>query len=203
MTDSRKRPTAFPDGGSDALLAALEARPEVVRLKQALRQLPDIEPDPAVWSTIASRARAENTGESPVSRRFELFPAIVPRFAAAAGLLLAVIAGIVGVNALRDDDLKQILLQNQVASLPVENETILALQARSRQLDPITQRYRSDPIVSAYRYRIADLDSQLSGMPQGHLNEQEAQRLWGQRVALLESLAEIRRARAALQPAVY
>ena len=34
-------------------------------------------------------------------------------------------------------------------------------------------------------------------------DQQEVERLWGQRVALLESLAEVRRARVVLQPAVY
>ena len=85
----------------------------------------------------------------------------------------------------------------------MESEAIRALRERSRQLEPITQSYDADPVASAFRYRIADVDSQLSSIPEGRLNQEEAQRLWGQRVALLESLAEVRRARAALQPAVY
>lgn len=202
MTDSRKRPMsdplAFPEGGADARLKALAAQPEVVALQQTLRALPDIEPDPALWTKIQTRARPERAGSRGLGGS---------RFAMAAGLLLAVTAGIVGVNVLRNGDLTQTLPPNQVVSLPVElsggNEAIQALQARSRQLDPITHSYRSDPVISAFRYRIADVDSQLSSMPEGRLNQQEAQRLWGQRVALLESLAEVRRARAALQPAVY
>ena len=197
MTESRKRqtsdPLAFPDGGADARLKALEARPEVAELRQALQQLPDIEPDPAVWAKIQDRARPESRGGS-VTDRFA-------PFAMAAGLLLAVTAGLLGVNVLRDSD--QSLPPNQVVSLPVESDAIRALRERSRQLEPITQSYDADPVASAFRYRIADVDSQLSAMPEGRLNQEEAQRLWGQRVALLESLAEVRRARAVLQPAVY
>ena len=202
MTDSRKRPTsdplAFPDGGVDARLAALAARPEVVELKQALGQLPDIEPDPALWANIQDRARPETAGGKGGSLGGRFAP-----YAMAAGLLLAVTAGILGVNVLRDHDMEQSLPQNQMVSLPVESEAIRALRERSRQLEPITQRYNADPVASAFRYRIADVDSQLSSIPEGRLNQEEAQRLWGQRVALLESLAEVRRARAALQPAVY
>ncbi len=202
MTDSRKRRRsdllASPESGSDGRLQALEALPEVAELKQSLRKLPEIEPDPAVWVKIQDRAGSKNAGpESGLAGGWT-----APRFAIAAGLLLAVSAGILGVNVLRDGS-PQTLKPNQVASLPVGNEAIQVLRARSRQLEPITQSYPSDPVVSAFRYRIADVDSQISSMPEGHLDHQEAQRLWGQRVALLESLAEVRRARAALQPAVY
>ncbi len=201
MTDSRKQPTsdplAFPDGGVDARLQALEARPEVAELKQALQQLPDIEPDPAVWASIQNRAQAPSGGNGGgVGARFA-------PYAMAAGLLLAVTAGILGVNVLRDSDLEQTMPPNQVVSLPVESDAVRALRERSQLLEPITQSYDADPVANAFRYRIADVDSQLSAIPEGRLNQEEAQRLWGQRVALLESLAEVRRARAALQPAVY
>ncbi len=199
MADSRKRqtsdPLAFPDGGADARLQALEARPEVAELKAALQQMPGIEPDPALWENIRKQARPATSGGTGAGR-------FAP-YAMAAGLLLAVTAGLLGVNVLRDSDLEQSLPANQVASLPVESEAIQALRERSRQLEPITQSYTADPVASAFRYRIADVDSQLSSIPEGRLNQEEAQRLWGQRVALLESLAEVRRARAALQPAVY
>lgn len=216
MTDSRKRqtsdPLAFPEGGSDARLKTLAARPEVAALRQALRQLPDVEPDPAGWAKIQNRARPEKaeSQECALSRRFvqfviaaPRFAIAAPRFAIAAGLLLAVSAGILGLNVLRDGDLIPTLPPNQVVSLPVESDAIRLLRERSRVLEPITQRYNADPVASAFRYRIADVDAQLSSIPEGRLNQAEAQRLWGQRVALLESLAEVRRARAALQPAVY
>lgn len=206
MTDSRKPqtsdPLAFPDSGVDARLRALEARPEVAELKQALGQLPDIEPDPAVWAGIQHRARRESAAAVPGKSGGDVTGRFAP-YAMAAGLLLAVTAGILGVNVLRDSDPEQSMPPNQVVSLPVESEAIGALRERSRLLEPITQSYDADPVASAFRYRIADVDSQLSSIPEGRLNQEEAQRLWGQRVALLESLAEVRRARAALQPAVY
>ena len=196
MTDSRKQPPlAFPEGGVEARLRALEAKPEVAELRQNLQALPDLEPDPALWARIQERARPEAGGGSARDR-------FAP-YAMAAGLLLAVTAGLLGVNVNRDAELEAALTPNPSVSLPLESEEIRALQARSRQLEPLTQSYSQDPVTSAFRYRIDDVDSQLSSMPEGRLNQQEAQRLWGQRVALLESLAEVRRARAALQPAVY
>ena len=214
MTDSRKQPTsdplAFPDGGADARLRSLQAQPAVAKLKQRLRQLPDIEPDPAVWASIQNRARPQTRPEAPGGSagqggahgphgaRRHFAP-----YAMAAGLLLAVTAGLLGVNVLRVGDTEPALQPNQAISLPVETEAIRALRERSRLLEPITQSFNTDPVASAFRYRIADVDAQLSSIPEGRLNQAEAQRLWGQRVALLESLAEVRRARAALQPAVY
>ena len=202
MTDSRKQPPlAFPEGGIDARLQALEARPEVAELRQSLQALPDVEPDPSVWAGIQNRVQrpaAASADETSGRGSFSLRP-----FALAAGLLLAVSAGMLSVNVIRDADLDQTLPPNQVASLPLENQAIQSLRDRSRQLDPMTQSDVSDPVMSAFRYRIADVDSQLASIPEGRLNQEEAQRLWGQRVALLESLAEVRRGRAALQPAVY
>ncbi len=201
MTDSRKRPASalleLHDAEAEARLKALEARPEVAELKQALKQLPGIEPDPSLWASIQDRAGSGST-ESHTSARLSH-----PRLAQAAGLLLALTAGIFGVNALRDSGMQQTLPPEPVLSRSIDGEAIQALRTRSRQLEPIAQNYGSDPVASAFRYRIADVDSQLTDIPEGRLNQEEVQRLWGQRVALLESLAEVRRARAALQPAVY
>ena len=102
MTDSRKPPTsdplAFPDGGADARLQALEARPEVAELRQALQQLPDIEPDPAALGQDSGTRQARRaTGPKGGSFSRPFAP-----YAMAAGLLLAVTAGMLGVNVLRD-----------------------------------------------------------------------------------------------------
>ena len=112
MTDSRKQPPlAFPEGGVDAQLQALEARPEVAELKRSLQTLPDIEPDPALWAGIQGRARRAGRDTSG-SRQSVLRP-----FAMAAGLLLAVTAGMLSVNVLRDADFARTLPPDHPAPL--------------------------------------------------------------------------------------
>ncbi len=201
MTDSRERtsdPLAFPDHGGDDALEALKQQPAVAELRRSLRKLPDIEPDPEVWARIQARTNGHRVSAGGYGER--LMP-----FALAAGLLLAVAAGILSLNVLSEGDFPAELNERQVASIPAGDAALQALRNRSRLLEPLTQRrlVTSDPMTAAVRFRIADLDSQLSGMPEGRLDQEETQRLWSQRVALLESLAEVRRARAVLQPAVY
>lgn len=206
MTDSRERTSdlhALPDDGREDALEALSQQPAVAELRRSLRKLPEIEPAPEVWARIQARTnhtRTKNARAPGAGYRERLMP-----FALAAGLLVAVAAGILSLNVLTEGDFPAELSERQVASVPVGDSALRALRDRSRLLEPIAQRRASpsDPFTPAVRFRIADLDSQLSSAPEGRLDQAETQRLWGQRVALLESLAEIRRARAALQPAVY
>lgn len=231
MTDSRERPQSDPRASPDRAqedtltdkltvkltdkltenldesLEALVRQPAVAELKQSLNELPDIVPGHEVWARIQARA-APAPGSNGMRTR------MLP-FAMAAGLILAVGAGIISLNVVREGKFPSELDQRQIASLPMNNRTMNdrtmndrslgALRDRSRQLEPIIQGSgaTADPVASAVRYRIADLDSQLIGMSEGRLNQQETQRLWSQRVALMESLAEVRRARAASQPAVF
>lgn len=198
----------------DKTLEALTRQPAVAELKQSLNELPDIEPGDEVWARIQARA-AESVTASAAARKSGGVRARMLPFAMAAGLILAVGAGIVSLNLLREGQFSSELDQRQVASLPMNDRpmndrtmndrSLGALRDRSRQLEPIVQGSGAavDPVASAVRFRIADLDSQLIGMPEGRLNQQATERLWSQRVALMESLAEVRRARAASQPAVF
>ena len=196
MTDSRERRASDP-------LVQPDARPrspapeEIESLRQSLRSLPDIEPDPELWERI--QARAATRGGRMKGRLNGRLP-----FAMAASLLLAATAGILGVNLLRSGPADPAPQFSDVAMGPAgESEAIRALMERSRKLEPLTRNFEADPAASAFQYRIADVDSQLFSLTDGRLSQAETQRLWGQRVALMESLAEVRRARAALQPAVY
>ena len=84
-------------------------------------------------------------------------------------------------------------------------DTSLADAERSQQLEPLVYGVRIGQVNSSERallYRIADLDAQLARSPED-LRQEELRRMWGQRVALLESLAQVRRTRATLQPTVY
>lgn len=194
MTDSRERRTSDPLVQPDDRLKALEARAEIAELRRTLKALPDIEPDPLLWERVQARVRTPARGGS-AGRRVPL--------AMAATVLLAVTAGFFGATLLPNLQQEGAGAVQEPLDGWAENETIRALQARSRQLEPFTRNFETDPAASAFRFRIADVDAQLSGMADEPLSQAEAQRLWGQRVALMESLAEVRRARAALQPAVY
>ena len=121
MTDSQQR-TSGPLVLPDARLAELEKSEAVQALRRDLRQLPDIEPSPEVWQRIQARAAQGHAGGAPG----RLAP-----FAMAAGLLLAVTAGLLGVNALRDGAAETELAARQVVSL--ESAEVRALRERSRQ----------------------------------------------------------------------
>ncbi|MEM8767409.1 MAG: hypothetical protein AAGE43_08205 [Pseudomonadota bacterium] len=210
MTDSQQRRTstllALRDGElapaeRSSLLADETARKELEaleRLGAELRSLPNPEPDPEMLAAIQARLAPQSApaSPSPVSR-----PARLPR-ALAAGLLLAVTAGLVtlGVEQ-RGGGLPARDLSGMTYALP-EDPVLAALHARSRHLEALALRSGSladDPVASSLKLRIADLDGQLDA----EISPEETQRLWGQRVAILESMAEVRRARAALQPAVF
>ncbi len=178
MTDSRPPRASDPLVQPDGKVTTLDARGEIDGLRRSLRALPDIEPDPELWERIQEQAAARPKG---MGQRLPL--------AVAASLLLAVTAGILGAN----------LLQGP----PADSAAIRALKERSMKLEPFTRNIHADPVTAAFQYRIADVDSQLAGVTDGRLSQAETQRLWGRRVALMESLAEVRRARAALQAAVY
>jgi hypothetical protein len=157
-------------------------------LRDELRALPDIEPDEAVWERVQSRIRP--------SRK----PTRMP-YALAAGLLLAIGVGMLAIEAPSPNGSP---VEPTDASSGVDLE---ALFMRSRELEYVLSGQPSIPDTTerAYLYRIADLDTQLAGAEPGSetLEPIEVEELWGRRVALLESLADVRRNRAVLQPAVY
>ncbi len=69
---------------------------------------------------------------------------------------------------------------------------------RSRQLEAVlasdeSQPLAGDPSQRALLYRIADLDAELSSLQQQPMAPELKERLWRQRVGLLETLTEIQR----------
>lgn len=171
------------------------------RLRDTLRALPDPDPEPALWDRIQAAAKPAGRRGGAVVR----FPGRFIPYAAAAGLLLALGAGVLGVNADRQSTATHGASAAVVDGTEATEDPVLrVLHERSKRLEPLMlSANRRDPTERALRMRIADLDGQISGSAGAGLNRQQAERLWGQRVALLESLAEVRRARATLQPAVY
>ncbi|MGE0621804.1 MAG: hypothetical protein AB7I04_14220 [Pseudomonadales bacterium] len=162
-------------------------------LRDALRALPDPEPDEALWERIRAAATPpDGQGRGGAVMRF---PGRFLPYAAAAGLVLALGAGLLGVNAAR---------QTNGTAEAATDPVLQQLYERSKRLEPLMlSGDRRDPTERALRLRIADLDGQITGNPDAGVNPQTEQQLWSQRVALLESLAEVRRARVTVQPAVY
>lgn len=216
MTDMRERQIsdllALRDGElAPAAAAEVLARPgapalrdELGRLRDALRSLPDPVPDAVRWARIRDTGRARAPAAGRPGGAVLRFPGRFVPYAAAAGLVLALGAGLLAVNTVRQSSTAGGAPGRASDTTVQEDPTLRVLYERSKRLEPLlVSADRRDPTEQALRLRIADLDSQIVGGPEAGLNRQQAERLWGQRVALLESLAEVRRARATLQPAVY
>jgi hypothetical protein len=83
----------------------------------------------------------------------------------------------------------------------VENAPVPELVAQSRQLDDLLQQLPARPriervstaaMIDTIEERIQWLDFQLSDAPGSGLNEQQTQRLWRERVELMDSLVKVR-----------
>lgn len=205
MTDMREgqisdllalRDGELPAADAAGVLARADSAATLERihgLRDALRALPDPEPDVALWDRI--RAAATPPGGRGRGGAVMRFPGRFLPYAAAAGLVLALGAGLLGVNAAR---------QTNGTAEAATDPVLQQLYERSKRLEPLMlSGDRRDPTERALRLRIADLDDQITGNPDAGVNLQTEQQLWSQRVALLESLAEVRRARVTVQPAVY
>jgi len=187
----------------------------VGRLRRAIKGLPHVEPDPAVWARIQSRTSPSAASAGPgvavgsgsgggIEQGGFRFATLRRPMALAAGLLLVSAVGLLIVNLS-----PEVEPRGDTAGLPVNSDLadLNALYRRSQQLEPLARSAgfaSGDSTEQALLYRIADLDGQLAGDPIGGRGRQEqVRRLWSKRVATLESLAAVRRGRAVLQPAVY
>jgi len=203
----------------EAAAAEVLARPgaavdldRIRRIHSALNALPDPVVDPmvgpvmndALWAKSRAKAQPRPVRGGAIVR----FPGRFLPHAAAAGLLLALGAGLLATHATRQDvRVDEAIALPAAANAGREDPVLQGLHERSRRLEPLlVSADRRDPTEQALRLRIADLDGEIAGIPDrddGQADRQMEQQLWGRRVALLESLAEVRRARATLQPAVY
>lgn len=200
-----RRPTledllGFRDGepGDPGLAAQIAADPEAQaeldrlrRLEAEIARLPPVTPPAAVWEAIQER-----TG----GRR----PSWLQRFplATAATVFLATALGIVLLDP--------VLSPQDEANGPQVQDPVAQLMLRSRSLESELFTRASAPTVGstsseqALLYGIADVDAQLNALYEaGSPDPVERERLWRQRVALLESLAEVQRGQAVLRPAIY
>lgn len=177
--------------GLDGDAAAARELAALTGIRDGLRALPDIEPDEGVWDRVRRGRVSTSHGPLPGGGRMA--------YPLAAAVLLAVAIGLVTVARLQPQT------SGEVAAGADADPTLQALYRRSQELEGLWRDGRRMPDATelAYLYRIADLDGQLAQVePAGGPDSRRAEQLWNRRVELLESLAEVRRARAA-QPAVY
>ncbi|MDZ7668677.1 MAG: hypothetical protein U5Q16_04385 [Gammaproteobacteria bacterium] len=167
-----------------------QALEELRRLKTELNALPPVSPDPSVWQAIQER-----TGQQPGwLQRFPLATAATVFLAAALTIVLwdptaGPVQGPNGPQA--SDPVAQLILRSQ------RLESELLTQAAA----PVPG---GSPTEQALVYGIADVDAQLNELYAADSTDPEArERLWRQRVMLLESLADVQRGEAVLRPAVY
>ena len=200
-----RRPTledllGFRDGepGDPGLAAQIAADPEAQaeldrlrRLEAEIARLPPVTPPAAVWEAIQER-----TGGRPRSwlQRFPLATAATVFLATALGIVL----------------LDPVLSPQDEANGPQVQDPVAQLMLRSRSLESELFTRASAPTLGsnsseqALLYGIADVDAQLNALYEtGSRDPAERERLWRQRVALLESLADVQRGQAVLRPAIY
>lgn len=192
---------ALRDGESDdaALAQAVATDPQLARqadalarVKADLNALPPVTPDAAVWAAIEER-----TGARRRSRWLERFP-----LATAATVFLAAAL--------------TIMLWDPTAAPPgeaggpqVAADPVARLMLRSRHLEGELFTRAAAPAVTtsseqALMYAIADVDAQLNELYEsGTPDPADRERLWRQRVMLLESLQEVQRGQAVMRPAIY
>ena len=171
------------------------------KIKHALNELPGIEPADEVWQNIDQRLRLNKNLERQrgFKRRYpwaNLATAATVFFAAALSILWWNPAheSVTGVPAAPLSDL--VLRSQQLES------QVFYPQAKRRVP---TGQLAWNSSQQALLYRIADVDSELNRYYEDQLPDpQERERLWRQRVDLMECLAEFqRRQKPSLRMALY
>jgi len=172
------------------------ARAELSRLrsmKAQLTSLPPVTPPPEAWQAIQERTAQRRPGGW--LQRFPL--------ATAASVFLAAA-------------LTTILLWNprteplETGNGPQVVDPVAQLMVRSQRLESeLFTRASAGALTAtsgeqALLYGIADVDAQLNALYEADdADAAERERLWRQRVMLLESLADVQRGQAVLRPAIY
>tara|TARA_Y100001933_G_scaffold252350_2_gene291174 strand:+ start:905 stop:1558 length:654 start_codon:yes stop_codon:yes gene_type:complete len=173
--------------------ASRETLAELRRMKAELNALPPVTPDPAVWEAIQERTAGGGSKRGWLDR----FP-----LATAATVFLAAALTIV----LWDPTAEP----GGSTAGPQVQDPVAALMVRSQRLEAELFTRAAAPSVTATSseqallYGIADVDAQLNALYESEgVDASERERLWRQRVALLESLADVQRGQAVMRPAIY
>lgn len=168
--------------------------------QRKLRSLPMIDAPPVAWSGIQGRLQ-----ERPANARMRW--SLIAGLMAAAVLVVVVSVGVI-------DSHQQLETAAAVVPAPpvpaavvplAPVPTVDQLVAQSRQLDgllqdlpqrPSVERIATAATLDSIEERIQWLDVQLSFASTADLNETQAQRLWSERVDLMDSLVKVRYAEA-------
>lgn len=180
--------TARVEGDAEARRTLADLR----RMKAELAGLPPVAPPPAVWEAIVERTTG--SGRRAWLQRFPV--------ATAASVFLAAALTI----ALWDPASAPV----EPSSGPQVADPVAQLMLRSRRLESDLFSRASASLnggtssEQSLLYGIADVDAQLNALYESESAEPaERERLWRQRVMLLESLADVQRGQAVLRPAIY
>jgi hypothetical protein len=174
--------------------------------QDALRELPQLDPPPGVWSRVAARAQVErDTGVAPRWRRWLAGGAIA---AAAAFVGIVLIARSPDAPDQPGDRNATVVPEDaprDSAGRPLMPATYVALVEESARLERMLARMpRQRPLMSAgtastiidLEDRIALIDEHLTvGVARG-LEVPQRQVLWRERVDLMNALVQVRYAQA-------
>ncbi len=191
---------AFRDGETDdaevaaAVSGDVALREELARLermKSELLALPTVTPDAAVWQAIEERTVGRRVSWL---QRYPLATAACMFVAAAIAVMVLSPAGeppSPGPAAQVADPVAHLMVQSR----QLESQLFTRASASPAVTTPSEQ---------ALTLGIADVDDQLNELYRSGAADPDArERLWRQRVMLLESLAEVQRSEAILRPAIY
>lgn len=177
--------------------SASRARLQVLReIKHALNELPDIDPADEVWQNIEQRLRmTEDLADERDLQRQHGSPRrrSWANLATAATVFFAAALSILWFNP-ADDSVPEL------TSAPPSDLVLRSQRLESQVFYPLTRSVLPAGQVAwnssqqALLYRIADVDSELRLNYEEQMRDpRERERLWRQRVALLESLVEVQR----------
>jgi hypothetical protein len=157
-----------------------------------LQALPTLAPSTDLWPQIEARMQ-----QSPKRRH---------RFGAVAALALVVAGTIAFVGSRNADAPSETVADAPSTSLSVSASEVADLIAQSRKLEevlahlperPQVERVSTAATVDSLEQRIQWLDWQLAYQSDGGLDERQAERLWSERVDLMDSLVKVRYAQSA------
>jgi hypothetical protein len=168
---------------------------ELSNARSRLRELPQLDAPPDAWSRISQRV-ARPEGKSVRTNR------ITGAVAASVGLLAIIIM------VIRDDGPQSdavVARESKPAPAAPAEPPVAALIAQSQELEqmlhalpqrPLIERASTAATLDTIEQRIQWLDFQLSYAPEGSFDDAQAQRLWRERVDLMDSLVKVRYAEA-------
>jgi hypothetical protein len=164
--------------------------------RSRLQELPSFDAPPDAWSRISRRVAA------PAAKSARMIWA-TGAAAAAVGVLAIMIL------VIRNDGSQTAAVvepePRQASAVAPPEPPVAALIAQSQELEqllhalpqrPLIERVSTAATLDTLEQRIQWLDFQLSDAPEGSFDDAQAQRLWRERVELMDSLVKVRYAEA-------